>query len=565
MTHTAPPQHPQHLPPKKRARTLPTIHEVVDETTEATSTLPAPTLTRHVTWQDKTHPEKGIEMGPHQEQVMPPEEEYDEDEATQMEEEEGTQDAQEQHEQEEDGTQDAQEQDKDTQDTQDVDDPMDTDDTIATPTATTLSLPRPTVIVLPPFSPDSAYKATLLSPDILARARLPVVAPAPAVAAPVVAPAPAPVAPAPAPVAPAPAPVVPVPAPAPAPTPPADPHIVPTVTILFYSNLRLRGAIQHTHSHHPQTADDLVHDGGAFGQYYDVEDGLPEYRLAVVPVASPDDSATRRTAAAQHVPTWVNHHHNLQREWLPEAVQGNATTWWDYAASAQQQLEVHVFTPQPRPVTLRYRTYDIRNRLLQFDSGRILHKNASWVGTRYVCVFYNKDLNYKGSTLCERSTRLSQQHPTPTQWVATAPNTETLQYVRREFEREMDRTIFPEERVRGTSSSTKYGRRRGTFISFGVTQSRGNRKSRGTRGLHTRKQTNDNNRKYAALYTALCRYTDLLKPGLFGTDDDSKYHACILAKNSQCEWHMDADNLGGCAMMGMGKYGGGELMMGVVS
>ena len=321
-----------------------------------------------------------------------------------------------------------------------------------------------------------------------------------------------------------------------------------------------------------------MHDGGTFGQYYGVEEGLPAYRLAVIPnhtatkektgdatssssASSSASSSSSSSNTPAPTPDWVNHHHHLQREWLPDAVHGKATTWWDHAVRAQQ-LEVHVFTPPPRPVTLRYRTYDIRNRILEFDSGRILHKNAPWVGTRYVCVFYNKDLNYKGSNLCERSTRLLQKHPTPTQWVHTAPDTETLQYVRREFEREMDRTIFPEERVRGTSSSAKYGLRRGTFISFGITQSRGNRKNRSTRGLHTRKQTNDNNRKYAALYTALCRFTDLLKPGLFGTDDSNEYHACIIAKNSQCEWHTDADNLGGCAIMGVGKYGGGELMMG---
>ena len=329
-----------------------------------------------------------------------------------------------------------------------------------------------------------------------------------------------------------------------------------TLRVLFYTNLRLRGAIEHTYAFRPMTADDLVHDGGAFGQYYEVEEGLPEYRLAVVPNAV----VVKDPATVSHRDTWV-HDHRIQRKWLDDAVHGTATTWWDHAVRAHQ-FEVHVFTPPPRTVTLHYRTYDIRDKLLQFDSRRILHKNSPWVGTRYVCVFYNKDLNYKGSTLCERSVRLQQQQPPDTVWVATAAESETLQYVRRELLREMERTTFPEERARGTSSSAKYGHRRGTFISFGVTQSRGNRKHRQSRGLHTRKHTNENNRKFAALYTALCRFTDLFKPGLFGVDDSNDYHACIVAKNSQCEWHTDVDNLGGCAIVGMGKYSGGVLMMG---
>ena len=329
-----------------------------------------------------------------------------------------------------------------------------------------------------------------------------------------------------------------------------------TLRVLFYTNLRLRGAIEHTYAFRPMTADDLVHDGGAFGQYYEVEEGLPEYRLAVVPNAV----VVKDPATVSHRDTWV-HDHRIQRKWLDDAVHGTATIWWDHAVRAHQ-FEVHVFTPPPRTVTLHYRTYDIRDKLLQFDSRRILHKNSPWVGTRYVCVFYNKDLNYKGSTLCERSVRLQQQQPPDTLWVATATESETLQYVRRELLREMERTTFPEERARGTSSSAKYGHRRGTFISFGVTQSRGNRKHRQSRGLHTRKHTNENNRKFAALYTALCRFTDLFKPGLFGVDDSNDYHACIVAKNSQCEWHTDVDNLGGCAIVGMGKYSGGVLMMG---
>ena len=56
---------------------------------------------------------------------------------------------------------------------------------------------------------------------------------------------------------------------------------------------------------------------------------------------------------------------------------------------------------------MHYRTYDIRHRLLQADTKRLLHRNAPHRdGDRYVIVLFNKDLKYKGTSVCARSTAI---------------------------------------------------------------------------------------------------------------------------------------------------------------
>ena len=71
-------------------------------------------------------------------------------------------------------------------------------------------------------------------------------------------------------------------------------------------------------------------------------------------------------------------------------------------------------SPVQRGSTPRaYDAHDIRHRLLQFDSQRLLHKNAPWEGTRYAIVFFNKDVNYRDDPRDKRSVKLQRAPPQP--------------------------------------------------------------------------------------------------------------------------------------------------------
>ena len=86
----------------------------------------------------------------------------------------------------------------------------------------------------------------------------------------------------------------------------------------------------------------------------------------------------------------------------------------------------------------------------------------------------------------------------------------------------------------------------GRFISFGVTASRELQKERETKGIFSKFEKNKNNHVYFLLYKAVRDYISALAPfdNFFGMEHDSLYHACIIAKNSQCVWHVDKNNLG---------------------
>jgi hypothetical protein len=221
----------------------------------------------------------------------------------------------------------------------------------------------------------------------------------------------------------------------------------------------------------------------------------------------------------------------------------------------------------------RYLTYDIKNKLLVFESQQLLHKNAPCTaggGDRYVCVFFNKDLDYASNKTqpqqrhCMRSHRILQQPPQRIAFLggATHPTPARLRSIaskRRALWEVLHVTRFPEDRTSGLKPSSKYGANRGTFISFGVTQSRKNRAARQRQGLYTRKNLNQNNTKQARLFRALAEYVNAIVPNLFGTDDHFAYHGCIVAKNSQCEWHHDAGNIGPAVITALGSFRGGKL------
>jgi hypothetical protein len=110
-----------------------------------------------------------------------------------------------------------------------------------------------------------------------------------------------------------------------------------------------------------------------------------------------------------------------------------------------------------------------------------------------------------------------------------------------------------------TAGHSKYGTNTAHFISLGITASRKSRKARAEHGLLTRKSTNMNNIKYPKLYYTFHQYINELHPKIFS--EDGMYHACIIAKNSQCEWHVDKHNIGHASLTCVGDYTGGQLMV----
>jgi len=216
---------------------------------------------------------------------------------------------------------------------------------------------------------------------------------------------------------------------------------------------------------------------------------------------------------------------------------------------------------------VQYHSYDIRDRLLLFESQDMMHKNANWTnGDRYAIVFFNKDMDYSmnkrvSKRKSPRSLKILNQPKQPTQWLTTQPtNAKNVLQAKATLLKALRSIEFPEDRTSGLTPSSKYGKHRGTFISLGVTQSRKNRLIRAQQGLFTRKNANQNNKKYNTLYTTLRKYVNTLIPMFFGINDNYRYQGCIVAKNSQCEWHKDKGNIGPSVITALGTFQGGMLL-----
>ena len=215
-------------------------------------------------------------------------------------------------------------------------------------------------------------------------------------------------------------------------------------------------------------------------------------------------------------------------------------------------------------MTFPYSKYDIRNKLLRAETSTLRHKNALHTeGDRYVIVLYNKNLNYAGTQTCTRSCAIKAQSPVQTSYLLSKDSLLVDQY-RKELLSLLSETKFPKERssaMSNTISHSKYGSNEAHVISFGISASRKSRQVRAEAGITTRKAVNTNNTKYLRLYQTLYAYLEAMHPTLFGFRADHKYHACIVAKNSQCEWHMDKHNIGHACFTALGDYTGGEVMI----
>ena len=196
---------------------------------------------------------------------------------------------------------------------------------------------------------------------------------------------------------------------------------------------------------------------------------------------------------------------------------------------------------------MHYRAYDIRHRLVQADTKRLLHRNAPHRdGDRYVVVLFNKDLNYKGTARCARSTAIRTAPPIAVPRFTNTREGDAVERARAVLMGVLRRTRLPVDRCGDQAVNHPKYSGQAHLLSFGISQSRKSRRERAAQGVYTRVTVNANNRKYAALYDALCAYLDALAPGVFGPT--AIYHACIISKNSQCKWHRDKSNIGHAAL-----------------
>ena len=209
-----------------------------------------------------------------------------------------------------------------------------------------------------------------------------------------------------------------------------------------------------------------------------------------------------------------------------------------------------------------HRAYDIRHRLLQADTARLRHRNAPHRrGDRYAIVLFNKDLSYKGTRECARSCAIREAPPLGAPRYLATRDGEAVERARAALLEVLGRTRLPADRCGDLAvNHPKYGPHEARLLSFGVSQSRKSRRARAAQGVYTRATENSHNRQYPELHAALCAYMDALAPGVFGPA--AVYHACIVAKNSQCVWHVDKSNIGHASLTALGDFEeGGELLV----
>ena len=164
---------------------------------------------------------------------------------------------------------------------------------------------------------------------------------------------------------------------------------------------------------------------------------------------------------------------------------------------------------------MHYCAYDIRHRLVQANK-RLLHRNAPHRdGDRYVIVLFNKDLNYKETGRCARSTAIRTAPPPDEPQYASTCEGDAVERARAALMDVLRRTRLPADRC--GDQAVNHPKYLGSQVRrFGITQSRKSRRERAAQGVYTRVAVNANNTKHEALYDAMCAYLDASAPGMFG-------------------------------------------------
>ena len=190
-------------------------------------------------------------------------------------------------------------------------------------------------------------------------------------------------------------------------------------------------------------------------------------------------------------------------------------------------------------------TYDAQENAILFDGSRWYHKNTEWEGDRYVLVYFNIDFSqhdrWRGLHGPDHQTEDARALPPLTQPVCTPINTSSAECVelRRHLLDEIGRVEFM------SRPQLKY-EKKSEILLFGECIQPYHAK-----GRHPCKA----NENYPALHALLLQYVDFIMQKPVST----AYSTILLAKNSQCTWHLDKQNVSSSILTAIGPFTGGKL------
>ena len=195
-------------------------------------------------------------------------------------------------------------------------------------------------------------------------------------------------------------------------------------------------------------------------------------------------------------------------------------------------------------------SWNLHEVAVQFDGRRTPHKTAKFSGDRYCIVLYNPDLSYHNKGFTHIHERTEQLRP-PTN---EAPKevgrvvTDSQKSARRELSRQLHNAKWVT--YQGAKSHSKYAGAPSTTLCFGTARRLGpyKNKCKGKPAVA--------NKTHKPLYRALRLY---LRALLGATVDD--YAGVFVARNSVCDWHYDATNVGPSIITCVGEYEGGDLLI----
>jgi hypothetical protein len=189
--------------------------------------------------------------------------------------------------------------------------------------------------------------------------------------------------------------------------------------------------------------------------------------------------------------------------------------------------------------------YDIQRYAVTFEGSMWYHKNTKWTGDRYVLVWFNTDFSKhdreRGLHGPDTQTEEERARPALTRPVCTPIDTDSEECValRAELMEEIQKVDFLNKRQRKYSSKS-------AVMFFGECTRPYKPKARfPCRG----------NALYPKLHMLLNQYLEFIVKG------PRTYSTILLAKNSQCDWHLDKQNVSSSVITGLGGYGGGLLLV----
>jgi hypothetical protein len=190
--------------------------------------------------------------------------------------------------------------------------------------------------------------------------------------------------------------------------------------------------------------------------------------------------------------------------------------------------------------------HDIKNNVLRFNGARCYHKNAEHTGDRIVMVFFNTDFSshdrWRGLHGPDELTEEIRRQP-----VVTVPecipikSDETCITLRNNILKEVEKVDWMNRQ------QVKYNGK-SSMILFGHVLKPYQVKARNITAASI---------AYPELHKTLNDYID----HIIGPDTANKYSTILLAKNSQCNWHLDKQNIGSSLIHCIGDFEGGELLV----